>query len=76
MDLRGLTPDRHGCAFDLHQLAERLPARRVVLVTDATTDLAWLEATVGEKLVGLQRVELNRKERTGPLFAALRQAAG
>jgi hypothetical protein len=76
MDLRGFTPHRHGCAFELHQLAERLPPRRVVLVTDATTDMAWLEATLGEKLAGLQRVELNRKERTEPLFAALRQAAG
>jgi hypothetical protein len=45
-------------------------------ITDATTDMAWLEATLGEKLAGLQRVELNRKERTEPLFAALRQAAG
>ncbi|MFM1799696.1 MAG: hypothetical protein RLZZ117_1974 [Cyanobacteriota bacterium] len=75
MDLRGLTPARQGCAFELQQLKQRLPPQRVVLVTDSSTDEGWLAATLGEDGANLRRVTLNRSERTGALFSAVRQAA-
>ena len=38
MDLRGFTAERHGCEFELRELAARLDPRRVVLVVDRSTD--------------------------------------
>ena len=48
MDVRGLKRDRHGCEFELQQLASLLPPRRVVLAADATTEAAILEEAFGQ----------------------------
>ena len=50
MDLRGFNPQRMGCEFELRELAARLRGTQVVLVVDASTDRALLEATLGSSL--------------------------
>jgi hypothetical protein len=47
MDLRGFNRQRMGCEFELRELATRLRGAQVVLVVDASTDRALLEATLG-----------------------------
>ncbi len=47
MDLRGFNPKRMGCEFELRELAARLRGTQVVLVVDASTDRALLDATLG-----------------------------
>jgi hypothetical protein len=42
MDLRSFTARNAGCVFELQQLVRRVPSERIVLVCDATTDLALL----------------------------------
>lgn len=46
MDLRGFSPSKQGCLFELKQLVERVPLERVVLVIDSTTDMALLRSTL------------------------------
>ena len=46
MDLRGFSPNKQGCLFELRQLVERVPLERVVLVIDSTTDMALLRSTL------------------------------
>ena len=46
MDLRGFSPSKQGCLFELKQLVERVPLESVVLVTDSTTDMALLRSTL------------------------------
>jgi hypothetical protein len=50
MDVRGVTRSRHGCEFELEQLSQRLPLRRLVLVADASTDRTVLETAFGPHL--------------------------
>ncbi|HVK05978.1 MAG TPA: hypothetical protein VM490_21085 [Armatimonadaceae bacterium] len=42
MDLRGFTPARQGCVFELHRLVDSLPLGRIVLLVDDTTDVPFL----------------------------------
>jgi hypothetical protein len=44
MDLSRFTERRAGCEFELQQLAARLDTRRLVLLTDDTTDQALVAA--------------------------------
>lgn len=46
MDLSRFTERRAGCTFELQQLAARLDNRRLVLLTDDTTDRALVAANV------------------------------
>jgi hypothetical protein len=46
MDLSRFTVRRAGCTFELQQLAARLDNRRLVLLTDDTTDQALIAANV------------------------------
>jgi hypothetical protein len=75
VDLRGLTRARHGCEFELQQLAQRLPPRRLVLVVDSTTERAVLETTFGAQLVDVRIVEVSRSRNIDPVFEALLDAA-
>ncbi len=75
MDVRGVTGDRRGCEFELQQLAERLPPRRVVLVADCSTDPAVLESGLGAKLGDVRVIEVERARDTAAVFTALLQAA-
>jgi hypothetical protein len=47
MDLRGITPRRRGCEFELQQLAALVDPLRVVLVVDGTTDMALVRDMLG-----------------------------
>jgi len=42
MDLRTFSPRRQGCVFELHQLLNLIPLRRVLLLVDDTTDVPFL----------------------------------
>ena len=44
MDLRGFTPDRRGCVFELQTLLDTVPVGRLVFLFDKTTDRPALEA--------------------------------
>jgi tetratricopeptide (TPR) repeat protein len=46
MDLRGFSPDNKGCVFELQSLIARVPLGKIMLLTDATTDLAFLRQTL------------------------------
>ncbi|MBK7424526.1 MAG: hypothetical protein IPJ48_16395 [Propionivibrio sp.] len=53
MDLRGFNRDRLGCTFELSVLLDTVTLRRIVLVTDSTTDMGALEETVEAAWNGL-----------------------
>ena len=46
MDLRGFSPARKGCIFELNELVNVVPVQRVVLVVDEETKLPFLEQTI------------------------------
>ena len=75
MDVRGAAVARAGCAFELQQLARRLPLRRLVLVVDGATEAALLEAAFGPDLDQVSRVTVRRGRRTRAVFEALLDAA-
>lgn len=77
MDLRGFNAQRAGCAFELGELARRRRPQQVLLLVDASTDRARLDAQL---VVAGQRpvlVELRRRDAGGldAAFRALRHAA-
>lgn len=77
MDVRGVTAERRGCEYELQQLAERLPAEKVVLVTDKTTDRnVIVQATANRSsAMRLVPVESNSIVETDRLFESLLEAA-
>lgn len=46
MDLRGFTPRRAGCIFELTRLLHHVPVASVVLLSDETTDQPFLNSTI------------------------------
>jgi hypothetical protein len=74
MDVRGLTPMRHGCEFELQQLAARIHPRRLVLVADRTTDRALLKAAFGPHLAEPRVISISGRN-VSPVFEALLEAA-
>jgi hypothetical protein len=77
MDLRGYGPQRAGCAFELGELARRRRPGQVVLLVDASTDRAHLDAQLRAAGMVCARVELQGSNRRGfdDAFNALLQAA-
>lgn len=77
MDVRGVTAARHGCEFELQQLAARVPAQKVVLVTDCTTDQAFIEQATSGRRGDLRLVTVERDANADMqrLFEALLEAA-
>ena len=78
MDLRGVQAQRaSGCAWELAALAQRLPARRLVLVVDGNTALAPLQAALGSAAAQVvwQRLDSERPADHAALFHALVAAA-
>jgi hypothetical protein len=82
MDVRGYTPQRQGCEFELRELAARLAGERVVLVVDETTDRASLEGSIGSRGAGgadsqmrIVSVEHGSVRETDVTFSALIRAA-
>jgi hypothetical protein len=74
MDIRGLSRDRHGCEFELQQLAQRLPPQRLVLVADATTERAILEETFGRQSACVRVIEVRGSRNAKGVFEALLEA--
>jgi hypothetical protein len=76
MDLRGFSAQRMGCEFELRELAARLRGNQVVLVVDASTDRALLDATLGASWRALiVEVPRSRARQADAAFAALLTAA-
>ncbi len=48
MDLRGFTPSNQGCVFELQSLIDRVPVEKIVLLVDATADVAFLRRTLND----------------------------
>jgi hypothetical protein len=46
MDLRSFRPANQGCIFELARLLDLVDLRRVVFLTDGTTDRGFLDATL------------------------------
>jgi hypothetical protein len=46
MDLRSFTAHNAGCVFELGRLLNAVELRRIVILVDDTTDVAFLEKTV------------------------------
>jgi hypothetical protein len=74
MDVRRLSRDRHGCEFELEQLAQRLPPQRLVFVADVTTERAILEAAFGQQLAGIRLIEVRGSRNMKRVFEALLEA--
>jgi hypothetical protein len=49
MDLRGFTPDRRGCVFELQTLLDIVPIGRLVFLIDGSTDRDALERLLLER---------------------------
>jgi len=75
MDVRRLSRDRHGCEFELQQLAQRLPPQRLVLVVDVTTERAILEEAFGRQFASVRLIEARGSRNTKGVFEALLEAA-
>jgi hypothetical protein len=75
MDIRGASRSRHGCEFELQQLSQRLPLGRLVLVIDAATDRAVLDAAFGPRLQQVQLIQVGRRRHSRVVFRALLEAA-
>ena len=77
MDLRGFNAQRLGCEFELGELATRLRGEQVVLVVDASTDRALLDARTAAGKPGLRIVAVQRGnlQHTDTAFEALLDAA-
>ena len=73
MDLRGFSAQRHGCEFELKELAARLGTGRGVLVVDASTDRALLARLVPPGHAAMPMVEVGRNDgaQSDAAFAAL-----
>lgn len=78
MDLRSFSPDNAGCRWELQQLLDTVPLERVLLLVDASTDVAYLEQTLQQlwaevdagspNLPGTPRIHVMRLEK-GPRSA-------
>jgi uncharacterized protein YbjT (DUF2867 family) len=76
MDVRGVTRDQHGCEFELQQLAQRLPPERLVLVADAATDRALLDAPFASRQSCVRVIDVQGTRHADAVFEALLRAAG
>lgn len=54
MDLRGFTAQNRGCVYELGLLVNLMPASRVMLLVDSTTDEVELAKTLGEAWAGIR----------------------
>jgi hypothetical protein len=78
MDLRGFDAQRAGCAFELGELARRRRPQQVVLLVDASTDRARLEAWLGPPDLRPTMIEFAQRDGRAAdrAFEALLRAAG
>jgi hypothetical protein len=62
MDLRGFSRANLGCAFELTQLVNLVPLRRIVLLADRSTDMPALEDTLRHAWGGRRRDSPNAND--------------
>jgi len=76
-DVRGLTHCRLGMQFELEQLAARMPAERIVLVIDESTDIELIRSAMvsGRGELKLVRIRNNSSSETNKVLEALLVAA-
>lgn len=65
MDLRSFSAQNAGCIFELEQLVRRMPIGEILLVCDASTDLALLQGVLGTAWEQARRAGAPRD--TGPI---------
>ena len=75
MDVRGITHARHGCEFELQELAQRLTPSRLVLTVDSTTERSELDRAFGPQLSAVRVIEMHGRRKYEHVFEALLQAA-
>jgi hypothetical protein len=85
MDLRSFSASNQGCVYELGRLLETIDLRRVIFVTDKTTDHGFLEATLQQQWSRLAAESPNRSTAEpaarffdvhGPTAAETRALAG
>lgn len=60
MDLRGFSPRRSGCIFEINELINAVPLERVVFVIDQTTDESFLRQTAQAAWQNMRATSPNR----------------
>ena len=67
MDLRGFTPSRHGCVYELQTLLDTVPIGRLLFFIDRTTDRSGLESVLTEHWQRLDAASPNVTSETATL---------
>ncbi len=67
MDLRGFTPQRAGCIFEIRELIQTIPMRHVLFVYDHTTDLPFLQEQIQQAWHNVPAHSPNLHAQTGPV---------
>lgn len=68
MDLRDFGPDNQGCIFELQSLIDLVPAGRIALLVDGSTDRAFLQATIDNCLAHAPPTSPNARARVRVAF--------
>ena len=55
MDLRSFSSSNHGCIYELEQLLDIVPLKKVIFLIDETTNLIFLEETLKGLWKGVQK---------------------
>jgi|GEM_PF-2120157 len=75
MDVRAFTTKNEGCAWELTQLLQHSPLRRIVLLADSRTDFEALDAIVGARDLAILNLDRRSKKERRALFDLLLNAA-
>ena len=67
MDLRGFSPESHGCIFEIGQLINIVPTSRFYLVTDESTNWPFLEQVLHSSWQRMEAASPNRSPGEGKL---------
>ncbi len=70
MDLTAFTPGRAGCEHELQVLVDRVPARRIVIVTGSGTDHHQLDSVLRAAWDSMSPGSPNRRDDAGQLTLA------
>src|SRR5260221_216441 len=57
-----LVPDNKGCVFELQSLVAHVPLGKIMLLTDATTDVAFLRQTLDTCWCAVERQSARARE--------------
>jgi hypothetical protein len=59
MDLRGFTPERRGCAYEIGELIDRFPIERVLFLVHENADRESLYALIRERWAAMRESSPN-----------------